>query len=116
MTTILDLLSEYEERATPGPWREGINHFNVPLLCIHAPDARMVMEMGSLEGLPAEENAALIALLRNHAADLLAVARAAREHYEESASINASEYLPLPIQAIGSALAPLLADAPEDGA
>ena len=109
MTTILDLLSEYENRATPGPWREGINHFNVPLLCIHAPDERMVMEMGSLEGLPAEENAALIALLRNHAADLLAVARAAQVLSSQTFGALDSRAF----YALRECCAPLLADAPE---
>ena len=122
MTTILDLLSEYEKRATPGPWslRDGDQMIRSEDY-YHVADVRVSREHPH-EG----ETAALIALLRNHAADLIAVARAAAAHVDmEWASFvefGEPEHGDQPPNTsvtntkLVAALAPLLAAAPEGAA
>ena len=110
--TILDLLAQAEERATPGPWLvsdleqdKGVTYQHV---YTSIEDVEMLWQIPS--------DAALIALLRNHATDLIAVARAAGRI--KSVSVDgdhalAGERL---FENLYSALVPLLADAPEEGA
>ena len=109
MTTILDLLSEYEKRATPGPWVVDPEPQSDPDpgICVYSnhPDDPGSVVCQTMEPDDAPRDAALIALLRNHAADLLAVARAAQN----------PTHIPT-MRAGMDALSALLADAPEDGA
>ena len=110
--TVLDVLAAAEEQATPGPW---------------ASSGRRIVEMTHRSAIAHtsgvysnDADAALIALLRNHAADLIAVARAA----QDIKPAQPREGMSMVVQAIPDdavirlkmASRALLADAPEDGA
>lgn len=109
--SILDTLEAAEKAATAGPWEY---HAGVPPWVregtgvtgsVYAHEGEMPVVWK-----PRTQDAALIALLRNHAADLIAVARAAQEY--QRAGSPRTTFGATPLEKMRSALVPLL---PPDG-
>ena len=117
--TVLDVLAAAEERATPGPWafsdssdrRGRKGEFRAP-----NPHNGFMLVGPWID----DADPALIALLRNHAADLIAVARAAQDikpaQPREGMSMVAQAIPDDAVIRLKMASRAFLADAPEDGA